>query len=840
MAGRNKQASAARLGALRSQPAMSEAHFEHVFEEALDLLLLIDPESGAILRANRAVERLLGYRAADLIGQHFSLLFPPPRWATPEQLLADTRVPGGYFVAQEFRRADGGVRIMDLGATLTSWGAGRVILATLRDAAERSRVEEALRESQERLELVLHGADLGLWDWDLETGVVVFNDRAAAMLDYARDELPSDARGWEGLLHPDDRARVLAAIRAHHRQETPTYECEFRMRHKGGGWVWVLNRGKFVRRDARGRGLRATGTLFDVSERRRSEEERAALLEVATELTGTLDLRAMLNSVQGRTMAALPVDVVMTIYWDPEHAAYRLIAQRGLSDAEAEAAFAATFAIGSMFDGILVRGETLVVSEPSAWGPAEREMLTLCGLNTLTAVPLLVRGQVRGAYCMGHRDRSPFSSRDIRFAESIARQLAVAVETAALYRAQQEEAQYSTALARVGRELIAVLATPAVNEQLCRITCAVLECDVTINLLWSEGDAAYVPAASHGTSAEHWAALQVVRLSRQRAAALLHAFGATGLVRFADLDADDPVRRALCASPDLRVGALVALRHGEDVVGFLAAGWGEGHAALSRQQERIARGIAQVASLALDNSRLVEELERANRIRSDFVATMSHELRTPLNVIIGYHDLLLDGEFGALAPAQAERLRSADQSARELLDLINATLDLSRLEGRRVALHLQDIDLRELMTTLESEVSATRRTPGVAFAWHLPTPVPTLRSDPVKLKVVLKNLIQNAFKFTDVGAVTVTVTAGPERVEFEVRDTGIGIPADCVAVIFEPFRQLDNSSTRPYGGVGLGLYIVQRLLDLLGGGIRVESEAGRGSSFRFWVPDRAA
>jgi signal transduction histidine kinase len=295
------------------------------------------------------------------------------------------------------------------------------------------------------------------------------------------------------------------------------------------------------------------------------------------------------------------------------------------------------------------------------------------------------------------------------------------------------------------------------------------------------------------------------------------------------------VRLALAAAHGLAAAIIVALRRGNEIIGFHCVGRRH-DAPFTRLEERIARGIAQVASIALENARLVEELERAGRIKSDFVATMSHELRTPLNVIIGYHDLLLEGEFGDLTTAQADRLRRADQSARELLDLINATLDLSRLEARRMPLQVHDVDLAAVVQELDAEIATLRQKPGVRFAWCLPPGLPSLRTDPVKLKVVLKNLIHNAIKFTDAGAVTVTVSTARGRVELEVADTGIGIGPELVAVIFEPFRQADSSSTRSYGGVGLGLYIVRRLLDLLGGGITVESQLGRGSRFRFWVP----
>ncbi len=814
--------------------ALPEQAFEHVFEEALDVMLLIDPLSGEIVRANRAVERRLGYSPARVAGRHFSILFPAEIWSTPEELLAELRVRGPQLGEQQFQRADGSVLGMDLLASVIAWGDGQMLVATLRDASERVRAEDALLHSEERLELVLRGADLGLWDWNVETGEVVLNARGAEIVGYRLDELEPHARSWDALVHPEDKARVHALMNAHLLGETPHYESEHRLLTKTGEWVWVLSRGKVVSRDAHGRPRRATGTQFDISDRKRSERERAALLEMAKELSGTLDLEELVASVERRTAQVLPADTVATIYWDTDTEAYRLISQHGLAADLAAEAPRLTFPLGAVFGGRLAAGETLVVERPDDWGAREQAVMARFRIGALAATPLVIRGQVRGAFVVASPRRGAFSAQQVRFLEGIARQLAVAIETSALYRAQQAETEYSSALARVGQELISSLATPAVYDDLCRVTTAVLGCDVSSTFLWGAREGAYSAAASHGDTPEGREALRVVRLTPAMMGTLLAALAPTGMVRLDDLPADDPVRRALVGAHGLSVAIVAALRRGSEIIGFHCAGRRRDEQ-FTRHQERIARGIAQIASLALENARLVEELERAGRIKSDFVATMSHELRTPLNVIIGYHDLLLEGEFGELSAAQGERLRRADRSARELLDLINATLDLSRLEARRMPLLMHDVDLAAVVQELDAEITALRQKPGVRFAWRLLAALPSLRTDPVKLKVVLKNLIHNAIKFTDAGEVTVGVSTAPGRVVFEVADTGIGIGPELLPAIFEPFRQADSSSTRSYGGVGLGLYIVQRLLDLLGGGITVESQVGSGSRFRFWL-----
>jgi two-component system, sensor histidine kinase and response regulator len=231
-----------------------------------------------------------------------------------------------------------------------------------------------------------------------------------------------------------------------------------------------------------------------------------------------------------------------------------------------------------------------------------------------------------------------------------------------------------------------------------------------------------------------------------------------------------------------------------------------------------------------------EAAEAASGAKSEFLATMSHELRTPLGIILGYTDLLLEGTFGQLGEQQTDSLRRIERSARELLDLITAVLDLSRLEAGRLPLVTQETQVVVLLQEIQDETQALQERSRLTFAWDIEEALPRLYTDSGKLKVVLKNLIGNAVKFTETGGVTVAARTHQGGVELSVMDTGIGIPQEELGVIFEPFRQIEHSAARQYGGTGLGLYIVKRLLDVLGGTVTVESEVGRGSTFCIWVP----
>jgi signal transduction histidine kinase len=234
-----------------------------------------------------------------------------------------------------------------------------------------------------------------------------------------------------------------------------------------------------------------------------------------------------------------------------------------------------------------------------------------------------------------------------------------------------------------------------------------------------------------------------------------------------------------------------------------------------------------------------QELERAYRHKSEFLASMSHELRTPINALLGYTSLLRERIYGDLTPRQDEALVRILSSSKHLLELVDDILDLAKIEAGRMPLHLEPLDIAALVGELTDGVEPLARRKGLQLRVDVPEALPVLVTDRFRVKQVLLNLLSNAIKFTHEGAVSVRTRQLEGGVEVQVADTGIGIPADELASIFDDFRQVDQSSTREYGGTGLGLSIVRKLLGLLGGAIRVESEPGRGSVFTVTLPLRS-
>jgi len=235
------------------------------------------------------------------------------------------------------------------------------------------------------------------------------------------------------------------------------------------------------------------------------------------------------------------------------------------------------------------------------------------------------------------------------------------------------------------------------------------------------------------------------------------------------------------------------------------------------------------------------ELERANRLKSQFVANMSHELRIPLNAIIGYSEMLSSGLYGPVNGEQTSSLQAIEESGRNLLNLINTILDHSRLEADRMPVYAEKIeDLRKVVKeTVSRNQSLTREREYQVLVVVPPTPIMCI-SDSGKIQQILVNLISNAVKFTERGHVKVQLEGKGDQLELSVEDTGCGIPEDEFENVFIEFRQLDGSATRAAGGTGLGLAVSRKFAHLLGGTLTVNSQVGKGSTFMLRIPRRIA
>lgn len=401
----------------------------------------------------------------------------------------------------------------------------------------------------------------------------------------------------------------------------------------------------------------------------------------------------------------------------------------------------------------------------------------------------------------------------------------------------RQEAQIPAALTKVAQRLSTAVSTSALLDCLCQVTVEVLGCDHSSILFWQPQEQVYTVTAGYGYTTEHWQRLSAFTLSRADFSSVsgrLEA-GETVIERRSGAHPGSAAQ-ALSSALGMTTALFLGLWQGRQLIGCQIVAY-QRQRQFTQSQQHLAIGIAQLASLALANAQLSVELERALRVKDDFLATLSHELRTPLNIIMGYIDLSLEGDFDPLTAKQSGALQKVKQAAQQELDLITAMLTVSQLEAGHLRVIKEDIDVAELMQELrEKTLQRLDAKPQIGLVWRIPPGLPRLYTDRTKLRVILQHLLSNAVTFTTQGRVTVDVYSRNDGLEFCVADTGMGISPAVRSLLFRRFLQGESSLTHSYGGLGIGLYVVQQMLELVGGAITVDSEEGQGSTFRVWVP----
>ena len=333
---------------------------------------------------------------------------------------------------------------------------------------------------------------------------------------------------------------------------------------------------------------------------------------------------------------------------------------------------------------------------------------------------------------------------------------------------------------------------------------------------------------------EHNVQLGVSQVLRARHAELIPQLSAEHIQKLSA----QPERAELIRRIAPRSAMIVPLAARGRPLGTILLASAQSHRTYQERDLEFAEEVAGRAAIAIDNARLYEEAQLANKAKADFLAVMSHELRTPLNAVIGYSDLLLMGvptEIPAHALAHVDRIRG---SARHLLRLIEEILTYARMEAGREQLDIQDFDgkmvIREVIALVEPQALGRR----LELKCRLPDEPVSLRTDPGKLEQILLNLLSNAVKFTDHGEVGLEVRPDGQTAQFVVWDTGIGLSQENIRHVFEPFWQAEQSRTRRAEGTGLGLSVARRLAQMLGGDLELESEVGAGTRFTLRVPAR--
>jgi PAS domain S-box-containing protein len=821
----------------------SEAAFRTLADSVPQMVWMCTPDGLNVYFNQRWVD-YTGMSLAESYGRGWNTPFHPddrqPAWDAWNRA---TETGEMYRVESRLRAVDGsyrwflmrGMPLRDAAGRIVKWFGtctdiddlkrGEETLRKLNEELEQ-RVEERtakLRESEQRLALALRASHEGVWDWNVETGAVWYSSRHMEMLGYTDSEVEPRASAFEDLLHPDDRVRFHDTVEAVLRGERE-HEIEFRMHHKDGHYVDILSRGFPVRRKPNGPIVRIVGTHFDLTERKRAEEalrQREEWLRLAHDAAHSgaweWDLRTNRN------------------IWSEE-----LWKLYGLEPYSCEPSYAAW----------------LEVVHPDDRPVAERTVQEAARKGLDLNVEFRVRDRDGAERWLLSRGRA------IRDADGqVVRFIGIVVDITENKRAEEElqrshdelerrVEERTSELSEINQEISAEIEVRKRAEDALRQASAYHRSliEASLDPLVTIAPAGTITDVNHATEKVTGRPRQELIgtdfcdyfTDRERARQGYQQAFREGSVQDYELE----IRNRDGHITPVLYNASVYRQNGGMIAGVFAAarditGRKRAEQEVLRLNEGLERRVeertAQLEHTAAELEKRNLEVERVNRMKTDFLGRSSHELRTPLNAILGYSDLLGEQSAGPLPPPYPRFVANIQEGARHLLDIVNDLLDISRIEAGRIDLNREAVRAADALEEVLSVIAPLAKIKHIAIDNQVPAGM-SIRADRTRFKQVLYNLLSNAVKFTpEEGRVWIADTSREDAAGFCVGDTGIGIPASELESIFDEFHQVGGPTGDGREGTGLGLAITRRLVELHGGTIAVESTLGQGSRFMFWL-----
>ncbi|NRA56702.1 MAG: PAS domain-containing protein [Phycisphaerales bacterium] len=769
---------------------------------------------------------------------------------------------------------------------------GALCFVAARDLTERLSIEQELFEQAERTELTLLGGGIGMWDWEIPTGELIVDSRWAGMIGETPESLGRDLEAWSSHVHPEDLPIALERVRQHFEEGVPYREVQFRMRHRDGSWKWIQASGKVVSWDAKGEPVRMVGIHIDVTERmnRKLEHDRATQrTELALQAgrmglwewnmdTGAFRCDPRWAQTLGERHDDLLPDAATLLSRIHEDDVERLedalerhrqgldqhiVVQCRMRHRNGDwrwmrlyATFVAdsTPGEGGQLVGIQMDVHDEVLAEREI---ARREAL-LASTSQMTGIggwefdihteELYWSEQVRAIHEVAD-NYEPNVAEAIDFYHPDDRaMIAQGVQRAIEERERFDvEARFVT---RTGRQrwVRSVGGPVMVDGEVARLVGAFQ--DITQQReqrdALEESNRALESAQSIARMGS-WSVdyrTDEVTWSKQLFEIFDHPIEAgppdydTVLSHYLEEDARwlaDSIQKARMHGTPY---ALVLERaNTENGIRYVAI---DGRTRIDDSGEVFglygtARDVTAEVEREAELREAQAKAEDANQSKTEFLANMSHEIRTPMTSIIGFADLLAEPDL--TGDQRADYISTIRRNGEHLLSIINDILDISKIEAGQMVTERIRVNPRELLESAVRLMSVQAEAKGLDIKSTCATGVPEIiETDPTRLRQILVNLMGNAIKFTENGSVRVAAdyregAAGRGVLAVEIVDTGIGMSQEQSEHVFEAFTQADASTSRRFGGTGLGLRISKRLAGLLGGDISFESTQGVGTTF---------